>query len=225
MKIVHDEKYYHIQRRYPQKYSPRKWEIAEKIKVGTRRNYYYDWFYTYCPFYHSYDKKKYPISQVVKEILSYYKNQEEGKNPKIDPSLYEDLVSILKLVDNGISYTTELLRELVFEHIRQKRFPNYPSRHNCLFAIPNDKDSLEYWKKRYMGEFEGIIVNIYLLSLTGKIHRANTKYLNNDIVDLREYENNAINYWSGNDIGISPLDEILFEGEILIEKIFEIEKL
>ena len=221
MKIVQDEKCYHIQRGYPKKYSPRNWDVYERVKVGVERNFYYDWFYTYSPFYHSYNKQNYPISQVIKEIIRYHKNPEQGKNNRIDPSLYEDLEVILKLADKGISYTTELLRELIFEQIRQEKFPNYPSRNNCLFAIPYNKGSLEYWKKRYMGEFEGIIVEIYLLSLTVKIHRANTKYLNNDIVDLKEYIENAINYWTGSNIGISTMDEILFEGEIFIEEILE----
>ncbi len=205
--VVRNKKFYHIQRKAPI-------QFEKGIKYFTdKKNNFFNQFYASCPWFRSKDGESYPINQIVKALIEYYVENKE-KRKELD-SLYEDIPSILKLIDEGIVYITMMLRELVLENIRQKLFPDKPSRLYCIWLI-NNEDSLKFWKNK----LEGQQYFIYLLSVNGKIHTGNSEYLKNEIVSLTEYEENAKNYWLSVEIN-TPKDEVIFMGEFLVEKVIK----
>jgi hypothetical protein len=108
---------------------------------------------------------------------------------------------------NILSEYLKLTREWVFEEVRREFFPNLPSRHRCLWVIPDDTEAIRYWW-RTMGKTGEILK----LELTGKIYRTNQQYLKATTASLDQIRMNAFKYWSGASGDNPAEDEYLFEG-------------
>lgn len=45
-----------------------------------------------------------------------------------------------------LSEYTKYIRECIFEEVRQKEFPDYPSRTKCIWLAPPSLESLKFWR-------------------------------------------------------------------------------
>lgn len=116
-------------------------------------------------------------------------------------------------------------REQTFEDVRSNFFPTLPSRHFCLWVIP-DKDSLQdrlkFWIPQVVGNIKGTF-RILHLSCTGEVHYANPDYL--DAVHCNSIQNaqrSAFHYWKGDNVSKdTPEIEALFIGKALVTEVID----
>lgn len=104
------------------------------------------------------------------------------------------------------------IREAIFEEIRKEEFLSLPSRMKGIWVC--DEKDISYWlDKLHAGDKD-----IFKVSLTGAMHRANPENLISDSFEhqmLREY---ARRYWNANDIESAQVHEILFQGEVFVHE-------
>ena len=120
-----------------------------------------------------------------------------------------------KLVDScsrSINYQTVLIRELCFENIRLIKYPNLPSRFNCIWVCR--EQAVEQWWSRLSAD--GSKCKIFKLKITGKAHSGDREFLLNDTVRLEDVEKQAYNYWNGIIKSDYSNEDILFKGDIEI---------
>lgn len=121
----------------------------------------------------------------------------------------KEIAKIFNLCDSTINELTTCIREIVFEQVRKEQFPFLPSRHYCVWVCR--KEFVSYWWQQLKGNKK-----IFKLKLTGTIHIADDKYLENDTFSLNEFKINALRYWQGIDKSEFEAEEILFKGMIEI---------
>lgn len=102
------------------------------------------------------------------------------------------------------------VRENVFESIRIELFPEKPSRMKGLWVC--DKENLDYWLKKLDNG------SVFEIELTGKIHKANAINLSSDgaILSRKQYEEQALRYWSGVNTDLRVGLEFLFTGSLKV---------
>ncbi len=100
-------------------------------------------------------------------------------------------------------------REMGLEDYRIKHHPEYLSRFHSLWVC--EKEQLEYWEKMLNKECE-----LYELSLTGTILRANAAYLPNFGFSRERAESVSEKYWNIPQIRDKSKDEFLFQGKARI---------
>ena len=208
MEIIQNKEYYHISNKS-------NFGVGKTLFFGNNINYFFSFF----------EKNKYGfkagdkfhlsrtflnhVNKVLKENVE--KDQELSQHFNYDP------IKTIGIATEILTKYFMIVRELVYEEVRIKHFPNSPSRMRCIWVIPKDKKSVEYWKTIKKGK-------IYLLRLTGKILRTNEKFLINDTESLDEYRRMAFLYWAGIK-GKSEQDEVLFEGYVNVVKEIQIENI
>ena len=152
---------------------------------------------------------KYPADKIVKTALDVY-----ARNKPVPVQMkgyHFNPVFTLKEATDCLGQSIRIIRELTFEAIRKEFYPELPSRHNCIWLMPDDKLSLEFWKKLVHGSSK----RIFRVQTEGIIHRAANKWLVTGTIPLNEINAVAHNYWKGNDAGGFE-DEILFTGKLKI---------
>lgn len=110
-------------------------------------------------------------------------------------------------------------RETIFEEVRKKYFANLPSRLSCLWVIPDNNNSIEYWKKELCENNE---CRLLKLNLTGIIHKTNQSYLKLNLDPIIELREKAFKYWNGGSGAGSDEDEYLFQG---FAEVLEVKKI
>ncbi|MGD6778825.1 DUF2441 domain-containing protein [Sutcliffiella horikoshii] len=116
---------------------------------------------------------------------------------------------------NSLGHYQRLIREFIFEEIRKEFFSNLPSRQKCLWVIPNNIDIINYWWKQIYSD-ERVLLKV---SLTGKIHQVNQRYLKCNFESLDYNREQAFRYWTGSSEFSNIENEILFEGHIRIVEV------
>lgn len=102
----------------------------------------------------------------------------------------------------------KVVRELIFEEIRNEFFPSFPSRTRCLWVLPDNEETIKFWREELKGQQV-----LLKLSLTGKVFEANQQYLSiAKEFSLDELRQKAFRYWSGASGTNSAEIEVLFEG-------------
>ncbi len=197
---VKKEKFYHIHRTNELSHL---WYVGNKINFTTRQtnmfNKYYDSYYPQM----SIDGTSYPISQALDIIISQKLYAKEN-NAKIIVEQVKDVTKEFAL----------FLRENIFEEIRMNYFQSLPSRKSCIWVC--DENALDYWVAT-LGQGH----QIFEVSITGTIHRADQKYLNAEILPCELIRENAFHYWTGND-GNNPIEEeILAEGIVEVLRVYK----
>jgi hypothetical protein len=202
--FVENVVYYHIQRNSSRKGG--QWNEGQTYFIGGKKNPFFG-FYDFAAFniQDPISKNWYSLNEVANSMIKYIDKNEKDEYLKsfyhFSPEksvreLYRVLEEYLKLV-----------REWTFEEVRKEFFPNLPSRQRCLFVIPNDVQSLNYWWNTL-----GKNGNILKLELTGKLHRTNQQYLLATTDSLDYIREKAFRYWAGASGSSSAEDEYLFEG-------------
>lgn len=102
-----------------------------------------------------------------------------------------------------------LIRELIFEEVRNAMFPQLPSRQRCIWLIPDNPAAVKYWWSTMAGPKK-----IFQLSVSGKYHVANQSFLKIDSgpYNLNAWKERAFRYWAGIKGADAIEDEVLFEG-------------
>jgi hypothetical protein len=123
----------------------------------------------------------------------------------------EDLLKTL----THLKYSSESLKEYVFEDVRSREFPEVPSRKSCLFCFDSVLDPKAYFQS--MGFFTEGRLLIEIEPMTERSSTLNTSFthLNCNMSSIEDMEKNARLYWKG-----ATTNE--FENEILLTGTFKI---
>ena len=184
------------------------WKVGDEVYFGNEYNNMWRSFLEKGAYINLNGEKR-PADQVIRYALNAYAYNEpvplQMKGYRFNP------VFTLKEATDCLGESMRIIRELTFEAIRKEFYPELPSRHNCIWLIPDDKQSLEFWKNLVHGNNK----RIFRVETDGIIHRAAQKWLMTGTIPLNEINSLAHNYWKGNDAG-GLEDEILFIGKLKI---------
>jgi hypothetical protein len=105
-----------------------------------------------------------------------------------------------------LNHQALLLRELIFEQVRQESFQRKPSRLRCAWLIPHDEQILAHWcSTAPNGQFRAFEVEA-----TGTFHVGASRYLKPACLGANVLRENARRFWS------EPVDERTEPAEILL---------
>lgn len=88
----------------------------------------------------------------------------------------------------------QLTREIIFEEVRQSLFPDKPSRLNGVWLI--EKTNIKLWLN--LIPRKDFPQKIFLIKFTGKMNKADARWLTKPTFSFYEIYNNAIGYWNCN---------------------------
>lgn len=87
----------------------------------------------------------------------------------------------------------QLSSEIILEDVRQSLFPDKPSRLNGVWLT--SKENMEIWLKIFpKDEFRQ---KIFLVKFTGKIHKADARWITNITLSFESIYKSALGYWNG----------------------------
>ena len=117
-----------------------------------------------------------------------------------------DEKGLLRCAGAVLNQQALLLRELLFEQVRQEAFAGKPSRLRCVWLIPHDEQILAHWcATAPNGQFR-----TFEVEATGKFHIGASKYLKPACLGANTLRDNARRFWS------EPVDEFAEPAEILL---------
>ncbi|NBG67066.1 DUF2441 domain-containing protein [Acidiluteibacter ferrifornacis] len=182
------KRYFHIQKRRVEN----QWEVGSEYTIGSKLNTFYSEIVSSC--------------SLKKELI-------ETSKSKVENRIHCDLMraSQYEIIANDIA--SELLqyikwiREEIFENIRKSRFPELPSRQQCIWLCT--EEHLNYWLTQIHNEKR--IFEVKLIQ-PNTIHKASASYIKCDTYPISEFEDFAEKYWSGENCDVES--EILFSGRI-----------
>ena len=184
------------------------WFTGNEIIFDDKRfNPYYDYYSHYTPEFVLYNQS-HPIQALPASVREL---QECAAS--LDFNIRE-LINLPAKLSEIITDLTALIREEIFEDVRKTHFPDRPSRKTCLFVC--DDISLDYWKKLLNYSNGGC--QIFRLSLTGIIFRANENYVHLNEYGTTYFRDNAVKYWQGIQGDDNEDEEILFLGKAIIKE-------
>ena len=186
------------------------WKEGDIIDFDGNQNYYWQGLSRKGD-YIKLSGQEYPSNLVAEKALKVYK-REEGPPKEMKDYHFHPLIT-LEQTFQSLGNSLRLNRELIFEYVRNEFYPELPSRHSCIWLIPNDTESVDFWKQIIQGNTH----KIFKVTVDGKIHRASQKWLIGGTISVHEWEKLAHRYWQGLESG-SLQDEILFEGKMKILK-------
>jgi len=115
----------------------------------------------------------------------------------------------------------QFAREIILEEIRKSQFKDKPSRLNSIWLT--DKENLKKWLR--LIPQKQFPQKVFVVSFTGKTHKADGRWITNPTLSFDKIYQNAIGYWSGKPKSnlSKPHDEFIGYGtiEILKEIIFK----
>jgi len=123
-----------------------------------------------------------------------------------------DLIGAINITRESLFNYLRWIQEEIFEKTRAEKFQNLPSRKYCLWLCRYDE--LNKWLTIFKS-----VDKIIELEIDGIIHEADAGFVLPETYNITEFEQNAIDYWSGVKKDQSEL-EILFEGKIKVIKIY-----
>lgn len=122
------------------------------------------------------------------------------------PNYTADAEGLLRCARAVLAHHALLLRELIFEQVRQEAFAAKPSRLHCAWLIPHDEQLLAHWcATAPHGQFRAFEVEA-----AGAFHIGASKYLRPACLGADELRENARRFWS------EPVDERTEPAEILL---------
>lgn len=220
MKYVQDEEYFHIS---SESHSHLSWKPGKTTFIGNTFNPFFN-YYSHRKFYINLsDGQEFPLNEVaflISKSISEQKNPPEWLQQAYHCNLQK---SYQEVYDTWLDHI-KLIRELIFEEVRQQFFSQLPSRQKCLWLIPPKhlRESLSFWESKLSSNYDNPI-KIVELKLTGKIHIANENYLKPLSCSLNTLKQNAFKYWLGCDT-TQPDDpsrlECIFEGFATVNQIY-----
>jgi len=199
--------YYHIN-----KGSTCNWKVGDEIDLSNEDNYYWQSFVETGELIEI-NGEQFDVYQIARHAFDAY----IGKYlpPTKMKGYHFDPLRTLKETMDSLGNALKTCRELTFELVRKEFYHELPSRQKCIWIIPDEEKSLEFWKNVIKNKDK----KIFKITIDGKIHRASQKWLVGGTFSLNKWTSLAHSYWKGEESG-SIEDEILFEGKIkIIEEI------
>lgn len=189
-----------------------KWNIGDEIDFEGKDNYYWKSLVENGDFIEL-NGKEYNADLVARKAFSCYVGKETP--PKEMNGYHFNPLRTLQETIDSLGNALRINRELIFESIRKEYYPELPSRHKCIWLMPYNDKSLEFWKKVIQGNQH----RVFKVNTEGKIHRSSQKPLIGGTFSIKIWNMQAHEYWNGKDFGNYD-DEILFEGKMkIIEEI------
>jgi len=205
MSVVQDEAFFHIHRdNIPQ------WRPEAEFFFGRVVNRFVQAFDTLGHGTRSPEGKVYFANDIAEHVLAVI-NKGVPKNTDLAKFYHYDPVKTLAEVTDALTHCLRLIRELVFEEVRIASFPELPSRHRCIWLIPEDMEAVQYWWHTL-----GKKGKIFRVSATGKLHRTHQSFLHLRTCSVNAWKENAFRYWAGIRGENSTEDEVLFEGFVKV---------
>lgn len=126
---------------------------------------------------------------------------------------------IRKLLSHG-KYSSELLKEYIFEEIRADEFPQVPSRGRCmfLFEAEQDQDAEIYLQKMGYSLTGRTLIKVEPVDGKCVTHRTDAKLLDVNLGKQPEIAAAARRYWRGTTDPVE-LPEVLLEGSFVIREV------
>lgn len=184
------------------------WKTGDVIEFGLKENYLWKSFLEMGD-YLELNEQRVSSDVIVRHALDIYMNK--FSVPEAMRGYHFNPILTLKEASDSLGNLMRIVRELIFENVRKEFYPDLPSRHKCIWLIPDESESFDFWKSILDSKSH----RIFKVGVNGKIHRASQKWLVGGTIPLSEIYNMAHKYWNGDDAGGFE-DEVLFEGEITI---------
>jgi len=153
--------------------------------------------------------EKYTSDLVTRHAFDVYTREQPAPFQMKDYH-FNPIFTLREAIDS-LGNSLKIIRELAFESIRKEFYSELPSRHKCIWLIPNNKQSFDFWRSTLLNEKQ----KVFKLAVDGKIHRTAQKWLIGGTLPLDEMNSKAHSYWKGEDSG-SIEDEILFTGKVKV---------
>ncbi|GAB4557372.1 MAG: hypothetical protein Tsb0020_01450 [Haliangiales bacterium] len=128
------------------------------------------------------------------------------------PQLRDVLASALSLVNHG-KYASELLKEFIFEDVRQKQFSTLPSRRQCIFLLEIENHGSAIHRFGFTSE-RPTAVEISVVN-PDAVFLADASLLNCNLLKHAKIKEQAERYWSA-ERSSEPLLEYMYVGEFTI---------
>lgn len=111
------------------------------------------------------------------------------------------------------------LRELAMEEVRQKEFPQYPSRMACLY-VSEEEASARQWKD-YFASLGRPVFGVAKLEVNGRCFVGDAANCFDGVTDQQQNLRLARHYWQNlpNDENRPPIRELLVDGDIRVLEI------
>ena len=202
MAIVQDEHFLHIH-----KGNSPEWKVGANFFFGRTPNRFVGFFDGHGREITSPTGKAFSVNDVIYHLLQVVDGECE-KDPELSDFYHYDLTAALRESYGALMHYLLLVREFTFEEVRMATFPELPSRHRCIWLIPDGPESLNYW---WPG-VGGAAAKIFRVAVTGKLHRASETHLHLRTCSLNALKEHAFRYWAGVTGQTTLGDEILFEG-------------
>lgn len=207
--VVQEQTFYHINRA-----GDSHWKPGARFFFGNDTNNFVSMFdllaHTVS---HPVSGVEYPMNMVADEVLGVL-GQGKPKARELASFYHYDPLQTLSETNRALHHALRLIREYVFEEVRRQTFPEHPSRHRCIWLVPNEEGALHYWWKVLGIENS----RVFQVRATGKVHRASQKNLSLGTFSLQEWRQNAFKYWAGVQERNTIEDEVLFEGFVHVER-------
>ena len=113
------------------------------------------------------------------------------------------------------------LRELALEEVRQKKYPNYPSRLACLY-VSNSLEEAEEWYRKFI-EWGRKTYSIVKVEVDGNTYIGDAWNCFDGTIYREDNLLYAEDYWKSdtNNMGLKPIVEILVDGKIKVVEIIK----
>ena len=138
-------------------------------------------------------------------------NKKKNKDTKFT---IEEFETILNTVNNDAF----VMRELALEEVRKKKYPNYPSRLNCLYVTKEKEDAINWSNilKRNKKECKQVLT----LECTGELFIGDGNLMKRQNLSYKKHLEIADRYWNNT---INENLEYLFYGEAKVIDIYNID--
>lgn len=171
------------------------------------------------------------------ELSCYWQSQLNGSDTRsfdplacfpqelLDNIRPKEVEETLRFLSLELKYSSQLLKEYIFEDIRASEFPRLPSRKRCMFLIDAEQAEGAEDCLRKMN-FEGSIpcgrslIKVEPIKGESITHRTDAKLLDINLARQSDIADRARKYWSGTSDPIE-LSEVLLEGSYIIRKIIK----
>lgn len=160
--------------------------------------------------------------------LSNYWTQKLKNTDLVDPtSLLDSLQQIVSATGSTLDisplndqiklskYYSELLKEYIFEDVRQAEFSDKPSRKSCMFLVPIEVNPIEYANKLGFDISRLSAWEVELLD-NDSIHFADIRLLDCNSLEHDRKVENARKYWTGTDVRDFNT-EVLYSGKFKLK--------
>jgi len=158
------------------------------------------------------------------ELSHYWRGKLKGDWASLKEDTLSKLPNIvineipLRELSKRLIYSSELLKEYIFEEVRVNKYTELPSRKRCMFLFDSQIDYKDYAKVLNFSLEKYNLIEIEAVKDMSKLLRVDMSLLNCNTNLYDEIVSKAEEYWSGAD-KIDLNTEILFEGKFKIKRV------